>query len=626
MPRSANLTISSEIEKGSIEYEPFIKWLTPIRGLAFVSQESGREVETGKIFGLIVRRDRIGASFFESMEPPSSETMQLACDLFDRHGRLKDELMYHSIRKGLGIWKSELSLGNFLIIESVSVTKNDRRGGIGRELVMDMIQKATALNDDIRFIFAYPTCLHEGEDLQDRAGMNKSERYKMARTQTTIAIRFFRALGFRRVGLSNWFALSSKDANHLSRTIPAENDIDPPEIEQSDCDYDSDDSQPEVPKMRTVLHGGSINKDGNFDFSEASLSSAMKTATALVDDKNNRHNTRSKSKVKYPIHHSLMTLCDAECLEILQEQNSDNESRERLVRMTDGEGNTLLHTAACHLKPDCVMWILDILAIGGRDIKHCRNIRGYTPLEALRSKLEKGRLGSYHGQRFIFQADQFDGYDERATLCLLALHGHLNENLESINRLRFGCSCGLCIGGFLSPRMVESLRLGAEGILTELEETENVQSHRVWYNLNRHLLENIPQNVRMMFKKSKVLRQGFRAFFITIVQCLQTSNVPTEDNLMALYRKSRLWPQMHTFYFAPGGSIDVATALSLDFAKQQFRKTFLRSSRSDGWQTLNLPSCRNDYEFELVKRQCSNCATATASPQSSQPSLNDLVT
>ncbi|OGE52683.1 hypothetical protein PENARI_c009G07760 [Penicillium arizonense] len=472
MVRTANLTISSGIEKGSIEYEPFVEWLTPIKGRAFISHESEREVKPGESFGLLIRRDRIGVSFFETMEPPSSETMQLACDLFDRHGRLKYELMYHPIRKGLGIWQGELSLGNFLIIESVSVMKNHRRGGVGRELVMDMIQKAIALNDDIRFIFAYPTCLHEGEDLQDRAGMNKRERYKMARAQATVAICFFRALGFRRVGLSNWFALSSKDANHISRTIPAENDIDPPEIEQSGSEYDSDDSQPEVPKTQTILHSGSINQDGDFDFSEASLSSAMNAATAFVDDKKKRQDTRSRLMRNHPIHHSFMTLSDAECLEILLEQNRDNESRERLARMTDDRGNTLLHMAACHFMPNSVMWILN-LAIEGWDAKECRNIQGYTPLEALQSKLEERRLGSYHGQRFIFQADQFDGYDEKATACLLALNGHTNETPESMNRLRFGCSCGSCLGGFLSRRMIESLRLGSEGILSELQKTEN---------------------------------------------------------------------------------------------------------------------------------------------------------
>jgi GNAT superfamily N-acetyltransferase len=624
MLRTANLSISSGIEKGSIEYEPFKEWLTPIRGRAFISHESEREVKLGGSFGLLVRRDHIAASFFEAMEPPSPETMQLACDLFDRHGRLKDEIMYHPIRKGLGIWQGELSWGNFLIIESVSVMKSHRRGGVGRELVMDMIQKAMALNDDMRFIFAYPTCLHEGENLQDRAGMTKRERYEMARAQTTVAICFFRALGFRRVGLSDWFALSNKDTNHISRTITAESDIDPPEIEQSENDYDSDDSQPEVPKTRTFLHSESINQDGDFDYTEASLSSAMNAATAFVDNKRKRQDTRSKLMRNRPIHHSFMTLSDAECVEILLEQNQDNESRARLARMTDDQGNTLLHMAACHFMPNSTMWILN-LAIEGWDAKECRNKQGYTPLEALQSKLENGRLGSYHGQRFIFQADQFDGYDEKATACLFALNGHTNETPEIMNRLRFGCSCGSCLGGFLSRRMIETLQLGAEGILRELGKTEHVQSHRVWYNLNRDLLENIPQNVRGMFKKSKVLRRGFRAFFITIIQCLEDSNIPTEENLMAVYRKSRLWPQMYAFYFAPGGRIDVATTLSLDFAKQQFRTTILRSHQSYGSQTSDLPPCRNDCEFELVKRQCLHGASAISSAQSSQVSINDRI-
>ncbi|KAK5788438.1 hypothetical protein VI817_009396 [Penicillium citrinum] len=559
------------------------------------------------------------------MEQPSVETMQLAYQIFDRYGRLKDELMRHCVRKGSGVWQNELSSGNFLLIESVSVAQKHRGSGIGRNIVLNLIEKAQGLDNDVRFVFAYPSCLHEGEDFQERDGKTKDERIKMADAQTANAIRFFRALGFRRIGLTNWFAFSIKDVNHPSRGLSSQDDPDPPEMEY-DENYESDDSQPEVTKYTTVLSSAALKEDGNFDFSEAGFSSARRVAENFIKSKNDRRQARSRFKQKYPIHHYLTNLSDSKALEILKEQCLDKQSQDTLVTMKDGEKNTILHTAACQFKPDCITWILNWLQVNDQlFVETSRNIYGYTPLEALQSKLEEVRLGYYYGPRFILRADQFDGFSDSATFSVLELKRQTRTNLEAMNQARFGCSCGWCLGGFLSRQMVQIITLVAEEVLLKLTETEQVKSHEEWYTLNQDLLKDIPRTARIMFKKSKVLRRGFQEFFKTIIRCVQAGNIPTSENLISLYRSSRLWPQMHAFYFARGGSIDAATGIVLDFAKTRM-KMILQGNGSDYLTLSNLPSCRNDYEFELVRRQCTNLKKIEiTSPQSSAISLDDIL-
>lgn len=601
--------------EGTLEYEPFKSWLLPIEGHALLCKKN-REGKVGKASGLIVQRDRIVPSFLEQMERPSTETMNLALDIFDRHGRLKEEYLHHPVRRGLGIWQTELNEGNFLIIETATVLRKARRQGIGRQLVMDMIQKATGMDDDVRFVFAYPTCLHRGEDLKERAGKTKRERFDMADAQKAIAIRFFRKLGFRRIGISHWFAFSI-DANHRSRNISIEEDPDPLEAESFlDGDYDSDDSRPEVPKTRSIIVGPPLGTDGNFDFSEGGSSDHHHIAE-FYQEEERRRQERSEYAQRYPIHQALQSLSDAQCLALLKERKLESDgSQGHLFEMRDGLRNNILHIAACRSKPECVAWILDSMTTNNSDLKGGRNIEGYTPLEALQAQLEVTRLGEYLGQHFLVKADKFDGFPDEAVRCMLALRGWpTQDNSPRWACTRFGCTCGLCLRGFLSHRMRQTLQLTAEELLCRLEATETSDS-RLWCRVNGDLLGYIPENIRSTFKKSRVLRRGFKEFITTIIECLQTGGCPTPDDLMSLYKKKRLWPQMNAFYFSRGGSIEAALNLILDLAGEIFEYTF--NPRERDYEPLPaLPWCRNDSEFELVRRQCTTIPRDDQDPNAS---------
>ncbi|PWY67811.1 hypothetical protein BO83DRAFT_95840 [Aspergillus eucalypticola CBS 122712] len=305
------------------------------------------------------------------MEYPSTETMNLALNIIDRHGRLKREYTNHPARRGLGIWQDELSEGDFLIIETATVLKKARRQGIGRQLVMDMIQKATKLDTNVRFVFAYPSCLHMAEDLQERTGKTKKERFGMADARTALAIRFFRQLGFHRIGISHWFALSI-DINHLSRTISIADDPEPPEVEPILYDeHDSDDPQPEVPEARSVVIGEPLGTDRDFNYNEAK-SSRQEVADHL-QEKVNRRRARSEYAQLYPIHHALQSLPDSQCIAMLKERAlKGDESQGSLIESKDCYKNNILHIAACNFKPVCVEWILKSIAVNHPDLKNGR--------------------------------------------------------------------------------------------------------------------------------------------------------------------------------------------------------------------------------------------------------------
>ncbi|KUL83473.1 hypothetical protein ZTR_10797 [Talaromyces verruculosus] len=570
-----------------------------------VLQRTKGNVKIGEAFGLLIRRDLIATSFYEKMEPPSEETMKLAIDIFDRYGRLKEEYISHPTRKGLGIWQEELNTGNLFIVEKVTVKKKYRNRGIGQKLVKDILLKAARLDENMRFAFAFPSCLHAGEDLQDRAGKAKRVRFDMAHAQTVTAIKFFRALGFRRVGMSDWFALSYKDVNHPSFSIPAKEDPDPPEIECFDSDCDSDDSRPEIPKTKWVIPGPSIGEDGNLNFDALSPSARRDVTTTYIDNKRKRQNTPSRFERDYPLHYALKTLSDAECLAFLREKGCDDANRLHLSQMRDDEGNNILHTAATYFKPDCVGWILKkCLVADYRDLKLDRNVHGHTPIEALQSKLEETRLLLHHGSRFLFRGDKFDGFDENAVSCVLILCGRDVTDCNRRNQARFGCTCGHCIGGFLSVRMCQALRWRAEKIVDSLIKTDEVADNYTWYMLNEPLLQHLPQKVQTVFKKHKALRKGFRALFTTLIKCLHAGVVPTTANLMEIYRKDGLWTLMDTFYFNRNGSIDDAINAILDHEKSLFLDFGVDLYDQRDTHRPILPLCRNDYEFEVVRRQC----------------------
>ncbi|KAL4760952.1 uncharacterized protein BDW70DRAFT_136527 [Aspergillus foveolatus] len=85
-----------------------------------------------------------------------------------------------------------------------------------------------------------------------------------------------------------------------------------------------------------------------------------------------------------------------------------------------------------------------------------RDINGYTPLEALQEKLETMQTREEIGSRVLNLSDHFRGYPDTAVSCHSLLSGPETLGLNN-ERLRWGCTCRECLGGFLSARMRKTL-------------------------------------------------------------------------------------------------------------------------------------------------------------------------
>ena len=105
MALPVEITSKVGVSKDNVEYGSFRDWLTPILASATIHiDETKPPVDVGTALAFIVRRSAIKSAFHETMETPHEGTMGLALELFDRYGRLKEEIYDHPLRKGSAVW------------------------------------------------------------------------------------------------------------------------------------------------------------------------------------------------------------------------------------------------------------------------------------------------------------------------------------------------------------------------------------------------------------------------------------------------------------------------------------------------------------------------------------------
>lgn len=136
------------------------------------SSTSQDRTRVGDCNAKLIRRSRIRDTFYDVMDEPSTETSQLAFNLFDRYGRLRREFKEHEIKKGSGIWQDELDFGDLLLIETLKVEKLYRRRGLGRKLVNALLETAR-LKSQRFFVIIYNGWL--AREVEKEAGCLKGE-------------------------------------------------------------------------------------------------------------------------------------------------------------------------------------------------------------------------------------------------------------------------------------------------------------------------------------------------------------------------------------------------------------------------------------------------------------------
>jgi len=126
------------------------------------------------------------------------------------------------------------------------------------------------------------------------------------------------------------------------------------------------------------------------------------------------------------------------------------------VHLRDPNGFTPVHGSAASENPHALRVLLALDPSGmAEDLKSTKNRDGMTPLEALKSSM---RSTKEFTETILHK---WDGYSDEGLRCEYlvqkALSGLpvLGAEMEEvyIKKRKFGCTCGMCTDGWLSPRM-----------------------------------------------------------------------------------------------------------------------------------------------------------------------------
>ncbi|KAF4220079.1 hypothetical protein CNMCM8980_003368 [Aspergillus fumigatiaffinis] len=504
------------------------RWMTN-----FVAECTCDGVVVATALARYIHREGMRSEFWEKMEVPSEETCNVAFHVFDRYGTVKTKYKDHPVQRGTGAWGNELNHGPLFLFEELHVTElNLRRKGLGQKIVSLLLNKARlfCLDDkpdgkhaDLVYgsnkAFELAWTLHAlvspgvlTADIESQlVGKSAEERLTIRTRIQSGAIDFWRSCGFRRIGASRCFAFSF-DPQHPSRAIAAASDFDPRRSHAEDLENE---------ELKVICEA-----DRFTDVTKVKME-------RLLD--------------VLPLHHAAFTLMDEE-LKTFFATHADDEIG--WDRVTNSEG-TLLHITACKLKPLSTQWLLEnVHYADGWKIAH--DINGYTPLEALQETLETMRTQKQCGFfRVLHLSDHFEGYPDAAVSCLSLL---LGQEALRFNRacLRYGCTCGGCVGGFLSARMRSSLIFQGETTFDIMQ--NEIDDGGLWMMVNQFRLEHLDLEVRKNLKTNKSLRKGFVNIFQIAAECLKARKIPTVENLAWCCNNRSEWPPHTKNYLRRAGA------------------------------------------------------------------------
>jgi GNAT superfamily N-acetyltransferase len=189
------------------------EWMQTIIANCTLETQTGNEdregaKEVGHTICRYIDRSRITSTFWVDMDEPSEDLSNLAFSIFDRYGRLRHEFKEHIIRKGTGVWGSELDTGNLFVVEDMVVDRAWRRHGLGRAMLQTILRKAKSSRRDPSFILVRPGFLTR-DIRQDVIGKTRREEYDIQGQVVDGVTAFYQANGFRRIGASSWLGCMS---------------------------------------------------------------------------------------------------------------------------------------------------------------------------------------------------------------------------------------------------------------------------------------------------------------------------------------------------------------------------------------------------------------------------------
>ena len=240
------------------------------------------------------------------------------------------------------------------------------------------------------------------------------------------------------------------------------------------------------------------------------------------------------------------------------------------------------------------------------EAKASRNLEGETPLECLEAGLESGRLKRRAGFMTIPVSDRFCGFAPNDVECLRLLKGIENPLPHQLAQLTYGCTCGQCLEGFMSPRVAFALLCQGELLQDmlggELPDGSMRMSPVDWFEYFDHTLEHLTPGVRKNMQTNKSIRQGFTNIFGYVAETLRTKKTPITPNILELAASE--WPPCTKNFIQRGGTVAAVVLACFDCAIDQ--DLYLGDGTHHEMFSEDigkLPACRNDGEFALACRR-----------------------
>lgn len=150
---------------------------------------------------------------------------------------------------------------------------------------------------------------------------------------------------------------------------------------------------------------------------------------------------------------------------------------------------------------------------------------------------ESKHINSFFSDANIYQT-YFQDLILLPSLALLCLGAMKAEQLSpaEISRLKYGCTCGSCDGGFLSPRMRETLLRSVEITYESINFDSNRDDDAErWCDANEDVFRYLSEYIRQSFRVNKGMIIGFFCkLWKRLASCLREKKLPTETNIPLL--------------------------------------------------------------------------------------------
>ena len=154
-------------------------------------------------------------------------------------------------------------------------------------------------------------------------------------------------------------------------------------------------------------------------------------------------------QAQYPIHFKIANKSPSVAQVIRAYHQGDAGS----VHKRDVNGFLPVHVAACSENLQALRALLELDPNGmAEDLKDLKNTEGMTPLEMLESSMRSSK------EFMETMMEVWNGYSDKGLTCEYLLKKAMNLPVtgteeEYIKKGKFGCTCGMCTDGWLSPRM-----------------------------------------------------------------------------------------------------------------------------------------------------------------------------